>query len=74
VRRRAVDHPARRFDAANGLAYVLDSFTYRGQVPLQQILNSDDFLSGKFFGDKSATGQPRRNERPLNLDIIDFPS
>ena len=59
---------------ANGLPYVLDSFTYRGQIPLQQILTSDDFLSGKFFGDKSATGQPRKNERPLNLDIIDFPS
>ena len=59
---------------ANGLPYVLDSFTYRGQVPLQQILTSDDFLTGKFFGEKSATGQLRKNERPLNLDIIDFPS
>jgi biotin carboxyl carrier protein len=59
---------------ANGLPYVIDSFTYRGQLPLQQVLNADDYLTGKFFGQRLATGQARTDERPLNLDIIDFPS
>jgi len=59
---------------ANGLPYVFDSFTYRGQVPLQQVLNSDDFLSGNFFGQELAKGERRTNQRPLNLDIIDFPN
>ncbi len=57
---------------ANGLPYVFDSYTYRGQLPLQQVLGADDFLSGNFFDERLATGEPRKNQRPLNLDIIDF--
>ncbi|MGH9095889.1 MAG: M23 family metallopeptidase, partial [Acidimicrobiales bacterium] len=59
---------------ANGLPYVFDSFTYEGQVPLQQVLTADNYLTGNFFSEKLATGQPRKDQRPLNLDIVDFPS
>lgn len=58
---------------ANGLPYVFDEFTYRGQVSLETILAADDFLSGTFFPADLPAGEPRTGERPLNLDIVDFP-
>jgi murein DD-endopeptidase MepM/ murein hydrolase activator NlpD len=59
---------------ANGLPYVFDSFTYRGLVPLQSILDADDFLTGTYFPATLPAPETRTNQRPLNLDIIDFPS
>jgi murein DD-endopeptidase MepM/ murein hydrolase activator NlpD len=61
------------FVTANPLPYVFDSFVYRGQVPLQEILNADDFVSGTFFQQRLQTGQPRKDQLPQSLAIIDFP-
>lgn len=62
------------FLTANPLPYVFDSFVYRGQVPLQEVLNADDFLSGTFFQQRLQIGQPRKDQLPQSLAIIDFPS
>ena len=61
------------FLTANGLPYVFDDFVYRGQVPLQKVLDADDYISGTYFGEHLETGQPRQKQLPLNLDIVDFP-
>ena len=62
------------FVTANPLPYVFDSFVYRGQVPLQEILDADNFVSGTFFQQRLQTGQPRKDQLPQSLAIIDFPS
>jgi murein DD-endopeptidase MepM/ murein hydrolase activator NlpD len=59
--------------SADGLPYVLDGFTYQGQVDPQQIIDADDFLSGRFLQGKLPSGEPRTDELPLNLAIVDFP-
>lgn len=60
--------------SADSLPYVFDSFEYSGQVPVQELLDADDYVSGRFFQDKLATAEPRENQLPLNLAIVDFPS
>ncbi|HEY1989614.1 MAG TPA: M23 family metallopeptidase [Acidimicrobiales bacterium] len=62
------------FVTANPLPYVFDNFVYRGQVPLQEILDADNFVSGTFFQQRLQTGQPRTDQLPQSLAIIDFPS
>jgi len=62
------------FLTANALPYVLDNFVYRGQVPLEEILNADDYLSGTYFQQRLQTGQPRKDQLPQSLAIVDFPS
>jgi murein DD-endopeptidase MepM/ murein hydrolase activator NlpD len=63
---------AQQFNA-DGLPYVIDSFTYQGQVPAKLILGADDYLTGKFLTDKLPAGQPRTDQLPLSLAIVDFP-
>ena len=58
---------------ANGLPYVFDSFVYDGQVAPQQIIDADDYLTGQFLQGKLAQGEPRTDELPLMLAIVDFP-
>jgi hypothetical protein len=58
---------------ANGLPYVIDRFDYAGQVAPQQILDADDYLSGEFLQGKLPIGQPRTDELPLLLAIVNFP-
>ena len=58
---------------SNGLPYVLDSFTYRGQVAPSEIMNADDYLSGGFLQGRLAKGERRKDQLPLLLDIVDFP-
>ena len=61
------------FLSADGLPYVIDGFTYEGQVDPELIIESDDFLSGQFLEGKLPAGEPRTDELPLNLAIVDFP-
>jgi hypothetical protein len=61
------------FLTANGLPYVFDRFVYRGQVPLEQVLAADNYLTGTYFSDRLATGEPRQKQLPLDLAIVDFP-
>lgn len=61
------------FLAASGLPYVFDRFVYRGKVPLQQVLDADNYISGTYFSERLETGEPRRKQLPLDLAIVDFP-
>jgi hypothetical protein len=55
------------------LPYVIDEFAYVGQVSPEAFLAADDFLSGTFLPIPLPTAQPRTEELPLLLAIIDFP-
>ena len=59
---------------SDGLPYVIDRFTYRGQVAPQTILDADDFLGGRFFTTPLPAGQHRKGELPLALAIVDLPT
>jgi murein DD-endopeptidase MepM/ murein hydrolase activator NlpD len=59
---------------ADGVPYVLDNFGYQGRVAQATMWNADNYLSGSFFGpDRLPTAQPRANELPLLLAIVNFP-
>jgi hypothetical protein len=58
---------------SNGLPYVIDGFDYEGQVDPQQLVDTDDFLSGDFGQGRLDTPEPRADELPLLLDIVNFP-
>ena len=59
---------------SNGLPYIFDSFVYDGQVEPSRIQNADDYLTGTFLQGKLAQGEPRTNQLPLLLAIVDFPT
>lgn len=44
---------------ADGLPYVIDRFTYEGQVPPQVLEAADDYLSGTFLPSTPLAGQAR---------------
>ena len=58
---------------ATSLPYVIDRFVYRGQVEPQQIIDTDDFISGSFSQQAPPKGEPRTKELPSMLAIVDFP-
>jgi peptidase M23-like protein len=58
--------------ASDALPFVVDSFGYEGQVPLELALASDD-LTEDFGEDRLAEPEPRENELPVNLAIVGFP-
>ncbi|MDT5219887.1 MAG: hypothetical protein QOF15_1992, partial [Mycobacterium sp.] len=59
---------------ADGLPYVLDGFSYQGQVNANQVWNADNYLSGSFFGPEVlATPQPKGSQLPLLLALVTFP-
>ena len=58
--------------SADALPYEIDEFSYEGQVAPARIAAADDFLSGTFLQDKLADGQPRTDELPMRLAIVDF--
>jgi Peptidase family M23 len=60
---------------ADGLPYVFDTFGYQGQVDPAAIWNADNYLSGSYFGPgRLETAQPRRNQLPGLLALVNFPS
>jgi hypothetical protein len=59
---------------ADAVPYVLDSFSYQGQVSAAALWNSDNYLSGSYFGpDRLPAPQPRTNQLPVLLAIVNFP-
>lgn len=58
---------------ANGLPYAIDSFTYRGQVDPELLVNADDYVSGKYLPAQLPAPQARTDQMPMVLAIIDFP-
>jgi len=57
---------------ADSVPYAIDGFTYQGQVPPEVFAGSDDYLSGTYFQDKLPKGEPRTDELPLGLAIVDL--
>ncbi len=58
---------------ADGLPYVIDELTYVGQVGPTSILDADDFLTGTFLPAAPPAAEPRTEQLPLVLAIVDFP-
>jgi hypothetical protein len=58
----------------DGVPYVIDSFSYDGQVAPTAIADADDYLSGTFLSGKLASLQPRTTELPTQLAIVDCPT
>jgi Peptidase family M23 len=61
--------PAQSF----GIPYVINRFEYGGQVPAEQFANADDFLTGNFNSQRLSKPQPRTNEFPMSLAIVNLP-
>jgi murein DD-endopeptidase MepM/ murein hydrolase activator NlpD len=59
---------------SDGLPYVIDQFSYDGQVDPQAIVAADDNLTGRFDQGKLPQAQPRTDQLSLNLVVINFPS
>lgn len=59
---------------SDGLPYVIDRFSYDGQVAPQTLLDADDFLSGQFLQGKLPTPEPRTDQLPAALAIVNFPT
>jgi len=58
---------------SDGVPYVLDTFSYDGQVAPELIFAADDYLSGNFAPGRLPTPEPRTDELPLALAIVNFP-
>jgi hypothetical protein len=58
---------------SDGLPYVIDRFSYAGQVAPQALIDADDFLGGQYLQDRLATPEPRTEQLPSALAIVDFP-
>lgn len=62
------------FLEADGIPYVIDNFDYQGQVSQEAMWDADYYLSGSFFGPaRPPHAQPRTNQLPLQLAIVNFP-
>lgn len=53
--------------------YVISKFEYDGQVPVDAFVATDDYLTGNFGQQRLPQPQPRINELPLSLAIVNFP-
>jgi hypothetical protein len=53
--------------------YVISNFEYDGQVPVDAFVATDDYLTGNFGQQRLPQPQPRINELPLSLAIVNFP-
>ncbi|OBJ90830.1 M23 family metallopeptidase [Mycobacterium asiaticum] len=59
---------------ADGLPYVMEGFSYQGQVNAERVWNADNYLSGSFFGPEVlATPELKGNQLPLLLALVTFP-
>lgn len=58
--------------AADGIPYVIDSFEYDGRVPEVDFIESAE-LTEDFGKGRLPSPEPREDELPLNLSIVNFP-
>ena len=58
---------------ADGLPYVIDELTYVGQVAPAALAAADDYLTGAFLPVPRPAGQPRTEQLPSVLAIVDLP-
>ncbi|OOK71738.1 peptidase M23 family protein [Mycobacterium kansasii] len=58
---------------ADAVPYVLDNFSYQGQVSTTSVWNADNYLSGSFFGpERLQAPELRSHQLPLLLAIATF--
>ncbi|GAB3017808.1 peptidase M23 [Mycobacterium bourgelatii] len=58
---------------ADGLPYVIEGFSYQGQVSTEAVWNSDNYLSGAFLGaEQLPLPQLRQDQLPLLLATVTF--
>ena len=58
----------------DSLPYAIDSFIYRGQLDAAAFAASDDYLTGTFFPPGLSAGDPREEQLPNSMAIVDFPA
>jgi Peptidase family M23 len=59
---------------SSGIPYVLDAFEYQGQISAQQLANTDDYLTGNFFGPgRLPAPESRKDQLPMAWSIVNFP-
>ncbi len=58
---------------SDGVPYVIDSFEYDGQVAVEQLQEADNYVSGTYLSGRLPTPEPRTEELPLLLAIVNFP-
>lgn len=58
---------------SDGLPYELDSFEYDGQVGVQEMAAADNYVTGNYLSGRLPNAQPRSNELPMSLAIVNFP-
>ncbi|MEV0452995.1 M23 family metallopeptidase [Streptomyces sp. NPDC050600] len=58
---------------ADAVPYVIDGFTYQGQIPYSAWVKTDDYLSGTLLQGRLPEAQSRTDELPLALAVVDFP-
>jgi murein DD-endopeptidase MepM/ murein hydrolase activator NlpD len=59
---------------SDGLPYVIDRFAYDGQVAPQTIIDADDYLTGQFLQGRLPNPEPRTEQLPSALAIVNFPA
>jgi hypothetical protein len=59
---------------SDGLPYVIDRFSYDGQVAPQTIIDADDYLTGQFLQGRLPNPEPRTEQLPSALAIVNFPA
>jgi hypothetical protein len=58
----------------DGVPYVIDTFDYDGQVSVDARVEMDDYLTGNnYLAGQAASPEPRTNELPMSLAIVNFP-
>ena len=57
---------------SDSLPYVIDRFSYDGQVAPQAIIDADDYLTGQFLQGRLPNPEPRTEQLPSALAIVNF--
>jgi murein DD-endopeptidase MepM/ murein hydrolase activator NlpD len=60
--------------AAEGVPYVIDSFVLQGRVRSLDNLVDVGQAGGAVDVDRLPAAEPRRNQLPLDLDVVNFPT
>ncbi len=58
---------------SDGFPYVLDAFDYAGQLSLDTLVAADDYMTGSnYLAGQLASPEPRTDELPMSLSIVNF--
>jgi hypothetical protein len=59
---------------SNGIPYVIDSFALAGKITQEQFAAMPDSLVGSWPDSLFPSAEPRHDELPLDLDVVNFPN